>query len=139
MAIQTGLGDYVAVDDSGGTPRDLSDNITSFDVADTQNLLDSTTLSKSAIQRLIGLGDISFSVSGVYDAASNKIHDVFKTKSGVRTVTYAIGGNTTSNPELNAECYIADYNISRGSDGALTVSATLNLADGTVPTWTTVS
>lgn len=139
MAIQTGLGDYVAIDDSGGTPRDLSDNITSFDVADSQNLLDSTTLSKSAIERLIGLGDISFSVSGVYDAASNKSHDVFKVKTGVRTVTYAIGGNTTSNPELNAECYIADYNISRGSDGALTYSATLNLSDGTVPEWTTVS
>ena len=81
MAVQTGLGDYIAVDDSGGTVRDISDNVTSIEVGNSQNMLDSTTISKSAIQRQIGLGDLSFALSGLFDAASNKSHDVFKTKS----------------------------------------------------------
>ena len=138
MAKQTGLGDYIAIDDSAGTPRDISDNVTALGVAPTQNLLEATTLAKSAVERLIGLGDVSITVSGVYDAASNKIHDVFKTMSGTRTVTYAIGGNTGGNPKFECEALVADYNVDRGSDGAITVSATLNLSDGTVPTWGTV-
>jgi len=139
MAKQTGLGDYIAVDDSGGTARDISDNITNYEIGNSQNLLDATTISKSAMERLIGLGDLSISLSMIFDKASNKSHDVFKTKSGTRTVTIAIGGDTTGYPELEAECLVADYNISRGNDGSLTSSATLNLQSGTVPTWGTAS
>jgi len=139
MAKQSGLGDYIAVDDSGGSARDISDNITGYEIGNTQGLLDSTTISKSAMERLIGLGDLSISLSGIFDAASNKSHDVFKTKSGTRTFDLRVGGDTSTNPKFTAECLVADYNISRGNDGALTWSATLNLQDGTVPTWTTVS
>jgi len=139
MAKQSGLGDYIAVDDSGGTARDISDNITSYEVANTQNLLDSTTISKSAMEKLIGLGDYVLTLTGVFDKASNKSHDVFKTKSGVRTVTLAIGGNTTGYPELESEMLVSDYNLSRGNDGGLTWTATLNLQSGTVPTWGTAS
>tara|TARA_R110002020_G_scaffold77761_5_gene196215 strand:- start:5109 stop:5528 length:420 start_codon:yes stop_codon:yes gene_type:complete len=139
MAKQSGLGDYIAVDDSGGSARDISDNITNYEIGNTQNLLDSTTISKSAMERLIGLGDLSISLSGIFDAASNKSHDVFKTKSGTRTVTLAIGGNTSTYPKLEAECLVADYNVSRGNDGSITWAATLNLQSGTVPTWGTVS
>ena len=31
MAIQAGLGDYLAVDDSGGSARDISDNVNSVE------------------------------------------------------------------------------------------------------------
>ena len=139
MAKQSGLGDYIAVDlSNGSTVCDISDNITNYEIGNTQNLLDATTISKSAMERLIGLGDLSISLSMIFDAATNKSHDVFKTKSGTRTVTIAIGGNSSSNPKLEAECLVADYNISRGNDGSLTSSATLNLQSGTVPTWGTV-
>ena len=139
MAKQSGLGDYIAVDDSGGTARDLSDDITNYEIGDGQNLLDATSISKSAMERIIGLGDLTISLSGVFDSASNKAHDVFKTKSGTRTVTIAIGGNTTGYPELEAECLVSEYNLSRGNDGALTWSASLPLQSGTVPTWGTAS
>jgi hypothetical protein len=138
MAKQSGLGDYVAVDDSGGTPRDLSTDVTSYEISNSQNLLDSTSISKSAMERIVGVGDGSISLNGIFDAASNLAHDVFKTKSGTRTVTIAIGGNTSTNPEINMECLVADYNLSRGDDGSLTWTATLNVSDGTVPTWGTV-
>ena len=138
MAKQSGLGDYVAVDDSAGTARDLSTDITNYEIGNSQNLLDATSISKSAMERIIGLGDCTVSLSGVFDAASNMAHDVFKTKSGVRTVDIRIGGNTSSNPRLQVECLVGEYNLSRGNDGALTWSVTLPLQDGAVPTWDTV-
>ena len=138
MAKQSGLGDYIALDDSGGTARDISDNITNYDIGNTQALLDSTTISKSAMERLIGLGDLTVGITGIFDAASNKIHDVLKTKSGTRTLTICIGGNTSGNPKLEAEVLVADYNISRGTDGSLGVTASLMLQSGTVPTFSTV-
>ena len=104
MAKQSGLGDYVAVDDSSGSARDLSTDITNYEIGNSQNLLDATSISKSAMERIIGLGDVTVSLSGVFDAASNMAHDVFKTKSGVRTVDIRIGGNTSSNPRLQVEC-----------------------------------
>ena len=138
MAIQTGLGDYIAVDDSGGSARDISDNVQSYEIGNSQNLLDSTTVSKSALQRLIALGDLQVTINGMFDAASNKSHDVFKTKSGTRTFELRIGGNSSSNPQLTAEMLVADYNLSRGTDWALNFTASLMLQSGTVPTWGTV-
>ncbi len=115
MAKQSGLGDYIAVDDSGGDPRDLSDNITGYEIGNTQNLLDSTTISKSAMERLIGLGDLSISLSGVFDKASNKSHDVFKTKSGTRTFTLAVGGNTTGYPDVGTPSALLPITTSQGA------------------------
>lgn len=138
MAKQSGLGDYIAVDDSGGDPRDISDNITNYEIGNSQNLLDSTTISKSAMERIVGLGDATITLSGICDFASNKSHDVFKTKSGTRTFDLRVGGNSGSNPKLAVECLVGEYNISRGNDGTLTWSTTLSLQNGTVPAWTTV-
>tara|TARA_R110000824_G_scaffold359594_3_gene547157 strand:- start:1987 stop:2403 length:417 start_codon:yes stop_codon:yes gene_type:complete len=138
MAKQTGLGDYFAVDDSGGTARDISNDVTSVTFNQGQALSDITGLDKSALERLALLGDLTVSVSGVYNAASNKSHDVFKTLSTARTMTYAVGGNTSTNPELEAEMLIGAYNLARAADGSLTWTADLSLQSGTVPTWGTV-
>jgi hypothetical protein len=64
---------------------------------------------------------------------------VFKTRTGTRTFDLRVGGNTSSNPKLAMEMQVASYNITRGSDGSLTWAVTLNLSDGTVPTWSTVA
>ena len=138
MAKQSGLGDYLAVDDSGGTARDISNDVTNVDFNIPQNLIESTGIDKSAIERIVGLGDGTVSVSGIFNSASNKSHDVFKTRSGTRTVTYAIGGNSSSNPKHEMEMLEGAYNVSRGSDGTLTFSAEMSLQSGTVPAWSTV-
>ena len=87
MAIQAGLGDYLAVDRSDGNVSDISDNVNSVEITNNQNLIDATTLSKSAIERIIGLGDFGVTINGTFDSATNKSHDVFKPKSGPRTVS----------------------------------------------------
>ena len=138
MAKQSGLGDYLAVDDSAGTARDISNDVTNVEFTNAQNLLETTGLDKSAMERIIGLSDGSVSISGIFNPAANKSHAVFKTRTGTRTVTYAVGGNDSTNPELNMEMLIDSYNVSRGTDGSVTWSADLSLQDGTVPTWGTV-
>lgn len=137
MAKQTGLGDWISIDDNGGTARDISNDITSHNLNLPVNLQDVTGLDKSAMERLSLLSDGSVELTGVFNPTANMSHDVFKNKANVRTFDYRIGGNTGGNPKLTMEMRVAAYNISRGNDGSLTWTASLQLADGTVPTWTT--
>ena len=57
MAKQSGLGDYVAVDDSSGSARDISNDVTSATFDNGQDLQIVTGIDKSAQERLILLGD----------------------------------------------------------------------------------
>ena len=138
MAKVSGLGDYIAVDDSGGSARDISNDVTSVEIAIPQNLIEATGINNSAMERIVGLGDGTVSLSGVFNSASNKSHDVFKVRTGTRTVTYAAGGNSSGKPKLEMEMLVAGYNLSRGSDGSMTWTAELSLQSGTTPTWGTV-
>ena len=133
MAKESGLGMTVAIDDSGGSARTISNDITSLDFATPREEQDITGLDKSARERLLLLADFTVSVSGVFDDASNMAHDVFKTvpsSSVARTTTLTISGQV-----LAGELFFTDYALSRGSDGSLTFSAPGSLAGGVVPTW----
>jgi len=138
MAKQSGLGDYLAVDDSGGSARNISNDVTNATFNNGTSLQEITGIDKSAVERLQLLGDGTVSINGVFNSASNLSHDVFKTQSGTRTVTYAVGGNSSSNPKLEMEMLVSAYNLDRAADGSLTWSAELSLQSGTVPTWGTV-
>jgi len=133
MAKESGLGMTVAIDDSGGSARTISNDITNLDFATPREESDITGLDKSARERLLLLADFTVSVSGVFDDASNMAHDVFKTvpsSSVARTTTLTISGQV-----LAGELFYTDYALSRGSDGSLTFSAPGSLAGGVVPTW----
>lgn len=139
MAKVSGLLDAFELDDSGGSLRDISSTVDSVQVQTSQGLIDVTGLDKAAMERVIGLGDGSFQVSGPFDAASNKAHDVFTPLSGTRTARYTINGLTNGNPQLSMEVLIENYNVSRGTDAKLSWTATLRLQSGTAPTWGTHS
>jgi hypothetical protein len=133
MAKESGLGMSVIIDDSGGSARTISNDITSIDIATPREEQDITGLDKSARERLLLLADFTVSVSGVFNDASNMSHDVFKTvpsSSVARTTTTAISGQT-----LPGELFYTDYAVARGGDGSLVWSAPGALAGGVVPTW----
>lgn len=133
MAKESGLGMTVSVDDSGGSLRDLSNDITNIDFATPRGVQDVTGLDKSGIERLLLLADGTGTISGVFNDAANMSHAVFKTVSSTsvdRTVTIAVSGQT-----LSMECVLSDYSIARAATGELTYSVPFALADGTVPTW----
>ena len=133
MAKESGLGFSVIVDDSAGSARTISNDITNLDFATPREEQDITGLDKSARERLLLLADFSVTFNGVFNDASNMSHDVFKTvasSSVARTVTMAFSGQT-----LACEAFFSDYALSRSASGELTWSAPGALAGGVVPTW----
>ncbi|MFJ5984305.1 hypothetical protein [Lentzea sp. NPDC092896] len=131
---QTGLGwTGLNVDNAAGVAKDIRNDVTNFSFATPRALLDSTGIDKSANERLPGLADFSIDLSGIPNFDADKSHSVLKTvpsSSVIRTVGLEISSQT-----LNNECLFANYDWTRGNDGALTWQATASLADGTVPTW----
>ncbi len=134
MAKESGLAiTTLSVDDSGGTARDIRNDITNFQFATPHAIQDVTGVDKSAIERLLLLADFSMTLNGVFNDASNQAHAVFRTVSSTsanRTVSLSISGQTLAN-----ECLATDYNLTRAASGELTWTVPLVLADGAVPTW----
>ena len=71
MAKESGLGMTLAIDDSGGSARTISNDITNFDFAIPRAVQDVTGLDKSGMERLLLLADFSIGVTGVFNDASN--------------------------------------------------------------------
>lgn len=134
MAKQTGLGwTTLSVDDSGGTPRAIKNDITNLQWGVPRGVQDVTGIDKSAYERLLLLADFTITLNGVFDPATGLAHDVFKTvpsTSVLRTVTMVVNAATLANETL-----FTDYAITRAQSGELTWSAPGVLGDGTVPTW----
>lgn len=136
MAKESGLGMAVIVDDSGGTPRTISNDVTNLGWATPRGVQDSTGVDKSAMERILLLADMTLDLSMVFNDATNMSHDVFKTASSTsvpRTSTLQVSGQ-----ELEAELLFTDYSFTRAQSGELTSSTSGVLADGNVPTWGTV-
>jgi len=134
MAKETGLAiTTLSVDDSGGTARDIRNDITNFEFATPREEQDVTGIDKSAKERLLLLADFSISLNGVFNDAAAASHAVFKTvpsTSVARTVSLNISGQTLAN-----EVLFTDYQMTRAENGALTFQAPGVLADGVVPAW----
>ena len=133
MAKESGIGMSIAVDDSSGSARTISNDITDFSINTPRNVQVVTGLDKSAEERLQLLADFTCTINGVFDDAANVAHAVFATvpsSSVARTVTITISGQSLPN-----ETFFNDYALTRAASGELTWSAPGTLAGGTVPTW----
>lgn len=134
MAKSSGLGMSVAIDDSGGTARTISNDIGSVDIGTPRGVWDFTGVDKSAIERTLLLADAQFGYSGFFNPAANpSSHGVFSTvpsSTVERTNTVTIGGKV-----LACEMVFPDYQLKRAQNGEVTFSATGMLSNGAVPTW----
>jgi len=133
MAKESGLGMSVAIDDSSGSARTISNDITNLDWSTPRAVQDITGLDKSATERLLLLADFSVTLNGVFNDASNMSHAVFATvpsTSVARTTTITVSGQV-----LACEAFYSDYSLSRGNGGELTWTAPGALSGGAVPTW----
>jgi hypothetical protein len=140
MAKETGLGWTAwSVDDSGGTLRDIRDDTSSLQVAMPRGVQDATSLAVSAFERLLLLADLSGAMTGTFDDATNKVHDVLKSVPSAtagREFLYTVSGQSlgvTNTPTI----HITDYQLNRAQDGSLIWTAPWVLANGIVPAWST--
>jgi hypothetical protein len=134
MAKESGLGwTTLSVDDSGGTARDIRNDLTNLQFSTPRATQDVTGIDKSARETLLLLADFSITLNGVFNDAANAGHAVFKTipsTSVARTVSIGVSGQTLAN-----EVHLTDYPLTRSDAGELTYSVPGVLADGAVPTW----
>jgi hypothetical protein len=132
MAKASGLGQTtLSVDTSAGTPTDIRNDVTNWQMATPRGVQDTTGVDKSANERLLLLADMSVTYNGVFNATGS--HLVFRTvpsTSVARTCTNTVNGVT-----LAGELLFSDYQLTRADSGELTWSAPGALADGNVPTW----
>lgn len=132
MAKASGLGQTtLSVDTSAGTPTDIRNDVTNWQLATPRGVQDTTGVDKSANERLLLLADMSVTYNGVFNAVG--AHLVFRTvpsTSVARTCTNTVNGVT-----LAGELLFSDYQLTRSDAGELTWSAPGSLADGVVPTW----
>ena len=134
MAKSSGMGMTIAVDDSSGTVRSISNDFLTADFGTPRGVQDITGINSSAMERLLLLADFSISLNGVFNPASNTAHDVFKTVSSTsvnRTVTITVSAKVLANETL-----FTDYQLKRAANGSFMFTAPGALADGAVPTWT---
>ena len=135
MSIETGIGwESFAIDDSGGTAREMDAHMTTFSMTTSRGIQDQTTISKSARATGLLLADHQDQATLLFDDASNESFDVLKTAGSAtpasRTVTRTHSGQT-----LATESHISNVAWTRPQTGEWTAATTLVLADGTVPTW----
>lgn len=128
----------LSVDDSGGTLRDLRNDITNLEVATPRATQDTTGIDKSAFERLLLLADLTITLNGVFNDATNASHDVFKTipsTSVARELSLVVSGQTLgTTPQVTL--LLTDYPLTRADSGELTWAVPGSLANGEIPTWT---
>lgn len=133
MSKITGLGMSLTVDNSAGTGKDISEDVNTFTINQSRELIDVTGLDKEAYERLGGLKDAELQLSGAFDPTADKSHAVFSNQDNSRTFVLVFPGSVAT---FTLEAVIESYEVQRGNDGALTWSVTARIADGTTGQWT---
>lgn len=140
MAKESGVGwEELQVDDSGGTLRDISDDVLSFQFATPRGVADVTGVGQSAMDRLLLLVDFSITMTAAFNDASNRMHDVFKTIPSTSVAREVLIGHSGQRLGLSPQMSIllTDYALNRSQDGNLVATVPGVLTGGVVPTWTT--
>ena len=137
MAKQSGLGwtTFTVEESDGSTANDLRNDITNFQMATPRGVQDVTGIDKSAMERILLLADLSYTLNGVFNPSANKSHRTFRTASSTSTQRTTVTG--IAGESMTAQCLPTDYALTRAADGSFTWSVPMVLADGTVPTWVT--
>lgn len=132
MAKTSGIAwDTLNLDDAGGSPVDIRNDVTNFNFATPKAVQDVTGVDKSAIERLHLLADFTGQLSSIFNAAlSHPVYCTVSSSTAARTLTLGIAGVSLAN-----EVLLTDYQITRGNDGALTSAVPFSLSNGAVPTW----
>ena len=135
MPKESGIGMTAAIDNGAGAAKTITDDVTDLVIAIPRAVQDVTGLADAAPERLLLLADMSMTLNGVFNDATDLSHDVFKTVPSqgpavTRLVTIAISSQT-----FTAETFATDYILTRAADGSLTWSVPFVNADGAIPAW----
>jgi len=114
---------------------DLSTDVSAIsNMTMSQNLIDTTTLDKSAKSRIPGVADATLAVNGIFDNSTTSTHSAWTSNSGKlptgeQVVTLTIG-TALGAVAAGMGATQADYNVDRGAGGGIMTTASYETSDG---------
>lgn len=115
-----------ALDDTGGTSRNLSNVLTSVDFPETIDTAETTAFGSSAKSYIVGLTDTTISVSGIWDATVDG-YIAGGAEPASRSFIYGPAGSTAGNVKYTGEAIVTSYSISNPVGDVVTFSLDLQV------------
>lgn len=115
-----------SLDDTSGTPRNISNTVTSVDFPETLDTAETTAFGSSAKSYIVGLTDATISVSGIWDATvDGYINSGAEPAS--RSFIFGPAGSTVSNVKYTGEAIVTSFSISNPVGDVVTYSLDLQV------------
>lgn len=136
MARAHGKDTYFAIDDSGGTLRNISPHVNNVSgLPGARQLSEVTAFGDAGVKNIPGLVNVSFTISGPYDSQATT--GSYAVLNGLRSTTttssfeYGPASNSSGAPKLYGEAWLSELSIDASVADAITYSATIQV-DGVV-------
>jgi len=127
-----GKSTHFTIDDTAGSPQDISDTLTSVDFPETIETAETTAFGATSKSYIVGLRDASLSISGIWDATVDSYF--IGTEPASRTFIYGPAGDTASNVKYTGECILTSYSLSNPVGDVVTFSADFQCTGGVTRT-----
>ena len=114
-----------ALDDTGGSSRNLSNTLTDFSFPQTIDTAETTAFGSSNKSYIVGLKDTTISVSGIWDATVDGY--ISGTEPASRSFIYGPAGSTGGNVKYTGEAIMTNYSVSNPVGDVVTFSIDLQV------------
>ena len=114
-----------AIDDTGGSSRNISDTLTDVSFPQTIDTAETTAFGSSNKSYIVGLKDTTISVSGIWDATVDGY--ISGTEPASRTFIYGPAGSTSGNVKYTGEAIMTNYSVSNPVGDVVTFSMDLQV------------
>lgn len=115
-----------SLDDTSGTPRNISNVLTSVDFPETIETAETTAFGSSAKSYIVGLKDATISVSGIWDSTVDG-YVMGGSEPASRSFIYGPAGSTAGNVKYTGEAIVTNYSISNPVGDVVTFSLDLQV------------
>lgn len=129
-----GKNTYFALDDSGGTLRNLSDALDNVSFPQTVEPAETTAFGKSKKTYIVGLMDTTISLSGKFDATYDGYIAGVLGFATLLTYEYGPYGNTGGFVKYTGDCMVTSYSTTSPVGDVVTFSLELQTSDTTTRT-----
>ena len=114
-----------ALDDTGGSSRNISNTLTDVSFPQTIDTAETTAFGSSNKSYIVGLKDGAFSVSGIWDATVDGY--LSGTEPASRSFIYGPAGSTGGNVKYTGEAIMTNYSVSNPVGDVVTYSLDLQI------------
>lgn len=131
MPLAHGSDAHFTLDNSGGTPTDVSAFVMEAGYTWDFATHDVTTFGDNSVERIVGLKDFSLTISGPFDTTMDAhLAGIYGTTTS-KTFTFGPAGNTSGLPRYTGECFVSSFTTSSPVAGEVTYTATLEATGDT--------